>query len=246
MQIHEITSKKPVNEVLGKVAGLAANLVGGIAKQAGQAYLQKVAPQMATDKVGAPTDRIGGMAVTQQLVASLAPQMQKAWQQTVQAFLANSKDSLGNPATRMADVTSPSKDNLKAELIKMVNKMISPGSGAFDYRNLDRYVGADKGATEIKAALDRGILELFSNTVEGLSPQAMLMSFQELVRDGIAPAQNVMAYDRDAGSGKKTRLYKDPSGRTVIDLGDGPEYFDMANPAHKRAWEEYSTGTAST
>jgi hypothetical protein len=208
MQIHEITrkpsNKEPVNEILGAVAGGIASVAGGIAKQAGKQFVQKFAPQLAPgDRAGSPTDRVGGMKVTQPIIDALVPQLQKAWAQAVQTFLANGKDSAGNPPTSLNNVTTPSVDSLKKDLVQMINSMVSPGSTNFSYQNLGRMVGNDpvakQAAQEITTAINTNIETIFRATVDGAGTDAVNSAFVELVKDGIAPAQNTLAYDNTSG-----------------------------------------------
>ena len=208
MQIHEITrkpsNKETVNEILGAVAGGIASVAGGIAKQAGKQFVQKFAPQLAPgDRAGSATDRVGGMKVTQPIIDALTSQLQKAWAQSVQAFLANSKDSAGNPATSLKNVTTPSVDGLKNDLVQMINRMISPSIGSFSYQNLNRMVGSDpvakQAAMEITTAISTNIEAVFKATVDGTGTNVVNSAFVELVKDGIAPAQNTLAYDGNSG-----------------------------------------------
>lgn len=205
MQIHEITRKRPVNEGIGAVASGLAQAAGSFAKQAGKQFVQHFTPQLAQNlEVGSPTDRVGGMKVTQPIIDALTPQLQKSWAQAVQSFLANSKDSAGNPATSLKDVTTPSVDSLKNDLVQMINNMVSPGNNSFSYQNLNRYVGNDpvtkQAAQEITTAINTNIDAIFKATVDGAGTDVVNKAFVELVKDGIAPAQNTLAYDRDTSS----------------------------------------------
>ena len=240
MQIHEITrkssNKEPVNEILGALAG-------GILKQAGKQFTQKFNPigYDAMQKKQGGTDRVGGMKVTQSIVDALTPQLQKAWAQTVQTFLANSKDSAGNPATSLKDVTTPSVDSLKNDLVQMINGMISPGSSSFSYQSLNRVVGDDpvakQAAMEITTAINTNIQAIFDATVNGAGTNVVNSAFVELVKDGIAPAQNTLAYDRGSQSDVDIRVKRGSMPPTFeIDLGNGSYApFDNSNPKHQEA-----------
>jgi hypothetical protein len=242
MKIHEVTRKQQVNEIVG----LAANLLGGIAKQAGKQFTQKFNPigYDAAQQAGGGTDRTGGMAVTKPVVDALTKQMQTAWAQTVQTYLTSSKDAAGNPATSIADLTATSKEGLKAELFNMVNKMIRP-QGSFNYQTLSRYVGTDPvakaAALEMINAINNNGDKIFNATVAGGGAKAVADAFEALVRDGIAPAQNAMSYDQGT-AGNKVRVYVDPSGKWIIDLGHGPEWLDKNKPEHKEALEKMNMG----
>ena len=240
MQIHEITrkpsNKEPVNEILGALAG-------GILKQAGKQFTQKFNPigyDAAQQKQGG-IDRVGGMKATQPIIDALVPQLQKAWAQTVQAFLANGEDSAGNPPTSLKDVTTPSIDSLKNDLVQMINRMISPGSSSFSYQNLSRAVGDDpvaqNAAMKIATAINTNIQAIFDATVNGAGTNAVNSAFVELVKDGIAPAQNTLAYDRGSQSEVDIRVKRGSMPPTFeIDLGNGSYApFDKTNPKHQEA-----------
>ena len=180
---------------------------------------------------------------------TLATTMQAAWAQTVKNFLANAKDAMGNPATSLKAVTAPSTSALQNELRVLVNKMIGGRTAGFDYANMANNIEdpvTKAGIQEVIARINEYTKSIFDATVLGIEPQKLTNDWIQLVGNGILPAQNARAYDTRAGGRRKTRLYKDPSGRTVIDLGDGPEWFDSSNPAHKKAWEEYNSGKATT
>jgi hypothetical protein len=240
MQIHEITrkpsNKEPVNEILGALAG-------GILKQAGKQFTQKFNSigYDAMQQTQGGTDRVAGMKATQPIIDALVPQLQKAWAQTVQAFLANSKDSAGNPATSLKDVTTPSVDSLKNDLVQMINNMISPGSSNFSYQSLGRMVGDDpvakQAAQEITTAINTNIQAIFSATVDGAGTNVVNSAFVELVKDGIAPAQNTLAYDRGSQSDIDIRVKRGSMPPAFeIDLGNGSYApFDSTNPKHQEA-----------
>jgi hypothetical protein len=242
MQIHEITRKPSGKEPVNEILGLAANLIGGIAKQGMNKFVQNFTPQLAPgDRVGSPTDRAGSMKVTQPIIDALVPNLQKAWAQSVQSFLANSKDSAGNPATSLRDVTTPSIDSLKNDLVQMINNMISPGNSSFSYQNLPRMVGDDpvakQAALEIATAINTNIQAIFDATVNGAGTNAIKSAFVELVKDGIAPAQNSLAYDRGSQSDVDIRVKRGSMPPTFeIDLGNGTYVpFDRTNPRHVEA-----------
>jgi hypothetical protein len=242
MQIHEITRKRPVNEGIGAVASGLAQAAGSFAKQAGKQFVQHFTPQLAQNlEVGSPTDRVGGMKVTQPIIDALTPQLQKSWAQSVQSFLANSKDSAGNPATSLKDVTTPSVDSLKNDLVQMINNMVSPGSSSFSYQNLSRMVGDDpvakQAAQEITTAINTNIQAIFSATVDGAGTNVVNSAFEELVKNGIAPAQNTLAYDRGSQSDIDIRVKRGSMPPTFeIDLGNGSYApFDSTNPKHQEA-----------
>jgi hypothetical protein len=130
--------------------------------------------------------------------------MQAAWAETVRNFLANAKDSMGNPPASVKTISSPSIEALKTELRTLVNKMISGSqSSAFDYSNMANNIGdpvAKAGIQEIISRINEYIESIFDATVQGVDPKTMSNSWIKLVGDGILPAQNVRAYDSRSGS----------------------------------------------
>ena len=238
MQIHELTRRKTNEGFFNALANQA------ISKALGGADV--------TSKNGPAQSREQGFKsmVNSPEAKTLATTMQAAWQQTVHNFLMNSKDAAGNPATSLKNVTQPSVDSLLPELQALVNKMIGGRYGAsFNYQNMASNITdpvTKAGIQEVVSRINEYIQAIYKATVEGVDPKSLTDSWLKLVGDGVLPGQNAVAYDTRRGTNTKTRLYKDPNGRTVIDLGSGPEYFDDKNPEHKRVRDEYLGGTAST
>jgi len=248
MQIHELTRPRRVNEGIG---GALAAAAGGIAMQAGKQAINKAVGTDVTSQAGPAQSREQGFAsmVNSPAAETLATSMQTAWQETVHNFLMNSKDAAGNPATSLKNVTQPSVDSLLPELQTLVNRMIGSRSASFNYQNMASGITdsvTKAGIQEVITRINEYIQAIYKATVEGVDPKSLADSWLKLVGDGVLPAQNAMAYDRNASSSSKTRLYKDPNGRRVIDLGQGPVYFDDKNPEHKRVRDEYLGGTATT
>jgi hypothetical protein len=201
MQIHELTRPRKVNEVLGAVGAA----LGGIAKQVGKQAINKAVGVDVTSQDGPTQDREQGFKsmVNSSAAKTLATTMQTAWAQTVQNFLANSKDSMGNPPTSVKAVTSPSIDALKNQLRALVNKMIDGRTSSFDYSNMANNIGdpvAKAGSQEIISRINEYIESIFDATVQGVDPKTMSNSWLKLVGDGILPAQNARAYDSKSGS----------------------------------------------
>jgi hypothetical protein len=154
--------------------------------------------------------------------------------------LANSKDSAGNPATSLKNITTPSIDSLKNDLVQMINRMISPSTSSFSYQNLNRMVGDDpvakQAAQEIATAISTNIEAIYRATVDGAGTNAVNSAFVELVKDGIAPAQNTLAYDNNSGGvASKPRFGTGEDGGTIISVDNGPfiKYDPKNNPEHK-------------
>lgn len=199
MQIHEIT-KKPLKE------GLVGALAGGVASAMGK-QLQAKAIGQVVDPSGQTMGREQGFqAVANSSAAkALATSMEKAWKETVQNFMANSKDASGNPPTAVSQISQPSVDQLKQNLEDLVNNML--GRQGANYKQLANYVNdpTEKAYTEkIVAEIDNIIDGIFKGTVTPVTPNVMTGYFTELVGKGVLPAQNILAYDtgrKGIGSG---------------------------------------------
>ena len=202
MQIHELTRPRKVNEALLGAVGAA---LGGIAKQVGKQAINKAVGGDVTSQDGPAQSREQGFQsmVNSPAAKTLATSMQAAWAETVRNFLANSKDSMGNPPASVKTITTPSTDALKTELRALVNKMIGGQRAGFDYSNMANNISdpvAKAGSQEIISRINEYIESIFDATVQGVDPKTMSNSWIKLVGDGILPAQNVGAYDSRAGS----------------------------------------------
>ncbi len=206
MQIHELTRPRKINEasVAGAIGGATA-VAGGIGSALGKSLMTQAFGTDVTPKYGDTQSREQGFKsmVNSSAAKTLATTMQTAWAQTVQNFLANSKDSMGNPPTSVKAVTSPSIDALKNQLRALVNKMIDGRTSSFDYSNMANNIGdpvAKAGSQEIISRINEYIESIFDATVQGVDPKTMSNSWLKLVGDGILPAQNARAYDSKSGS----------------------------------------------
>lgn len=237
MQIHELTRPRKVNEGFG--SALATQMIS-----------KALGGTNPLDQSGPAQSREQGFAsmVNSPAAKTLATTMQAAWAQTVKNFLMNSRDSAGNPATSLKNVTQPSLDSLEPELRTLVNKMIGGRQGAsFDYSTMANNIEdpvTKAGIQEVIARINEYTQAIYKATVAGVDPKALANDWIKLVGDGILPAQNAMAYDRGTSANKKVRVYQDPSGRWVIDLGAGPQWLDKTNPQHKAALEKMQGGGA--
>jgi hypothetical protein len=237
MQIYELTRPRKVNEGFASALGtqLMNKAFGGVDVM---------------DKSGPNQSREQGFAsmVNSPEAKTLATTMQAAWAQTVKNFLTNAKDSMGNPATSLKGVTQPSVASLEPELRTLVNKMIGGRqNAAFDYSTMANRVEdpvAKAGIQEVIARINEYIQAIYKSTVQGADPKALANDWIRLVGDGILPAQNAMAYDRGSAANRKVRVYQDPSGKWVIDMGAGPEWLDKSKPEHAKALEQMYGGGA--
>jgi len=114
----------------------------------------------------------------------------------VQNFLANSKDSSGNPPTSLSQVSQPSIATLKTNLEDLVNKML--GRQGANYKNIATYIGDPNQkdyAEKVIIDIDKFIDAIYNATLNNTDPKAMANLFTELVGKGVLIAQNLMAYD---------------------------------------------------
>ena len=204
MQIHELTRPRKVNEasVGGALRGAGA-VIGGIAKQVGKQAMDKVLPG-AGDVSGPAQDRIGAFNTTMPLVKTLSATMQKAWAETVRNYIMSSAPATGVAATNVTELTPASQSGLEQELRKLVNQSISPRNASFDYAQLPQLAGADPvataGAGQVKQAIDKSLPAIWQGTLAGKSPNEMINLWLELGANGIAPGQNILAFDNKSGS----------------------------------------------
>jgi hypothetical protein len=225
MQIHELTRPRKVNEVLGAVG----SVLGGIAKQVGKQAINKAVGGDVTSQDGPTQDREQGFQdlANSSAAKTLATTMQTAWQQTVQNFMANSKDSSGNPPTSLSQVSQPSIATLKTNLEDLVNKML--GRQGANYKNIATYIGdptqklyAEKVVTDI----DKFVDAIYNATLNNTDPKAMTNLFTELVGKGVLIAQNLMAYDAGGRGGAGTRAgaaQLSPQAQRMVDQADIPD-----------------------
>lgn len=236
MQIHELTRRK-TNEGFG--TALANQM---ISKALGGADVMNKHTDAQTRDTGFQSQ------VNSPAAKTLATTMQAAWAQTVKNFLVNAKDSQGNPAASVKSVTQPSIESLKNELHMLVNRMIGGNRRAnFDYTTMANNIAdevAKAGIQEVIARINEYSEAIFKATVQGVDPKALVNDWVKLVGDGILPAQNAMAYDRGAVANRKVRVYQDPTGKWVIDMGNGPEWLDKSKPEHAKALEQMYGGQA--
>jgi hypothetical protein len=200
MQIHELTRPRRVNEasVTGAIGGATA-VAGGIGSALGKSLMTQAFGTDVTPKYGDTQDREQGFQnlVNSSAAKTLATSMQTAWQQTVQNFMANSKDSSGNPPTSLSQVTQPSIATLKTNLQDLVNRMI--GRQGSDYKNIATYIDDPTKklyAEKIVTDIDKSIDAIYNATMQNTDSKAVENLFTQLVGMGVLPAQNIMAYDR--------------------------------------------------
>ncbi len=209
MQIHELTRPRKVNEasVAGAIGGAQA-VAGGIGSALGKNLMTQAFGTDITPKYGDTQDREQGFQdlANSSAAKTLATTMQTAWQQTVQNFLANSKDSSGNPPTSLSQVSQPSITSLKTNLEDLVNKMI--GRQGSNYKVLPTYIGDPQQklyADKIVADIDKSIDAIYNATLQNTDSKAVANLFTNLVGMGVLPAQNIAAYDTKSGGGRGGR-----------------------------------------
>ena len=201
------------NTVPGKVVGGAANLVGGVAGALGKSLMSKAfgGVDVMGNKTGAVMNRAQALKLGRDMAQTLMPVLMQNWQAKVQTAMAQSTDPLTKaPPTSVSRMTSGEQSKLKAELVTMVNQAIQP-RGVFDYKTLANYVGdttTPEGqttkATAMQAVQDinQAIESIFQTTLTGRGDPKQ--AWQDLVVNGIAPAQGVESFDNRTAAGYGT------------------------------------------
>ena len=135
-------------------------------------------------------------------------------------------------------------DSLKAQLDQLISQSINPQT-SFSYTQLPNYVGDDSvakgGAMDVVRDLEMISTEIYNATVQGKDTS---QAWQKLVTNGIAPAQNVMAYDKSTNVSSQPRFGEDTSGRTLISVGGGPWelFLPTSNTKHKEIADKMAAG----
>jgi len=198
------------NTLPGKVVGGAANLVGGVAGALGKSLMSKAfgGVDVMGNKTGAVMNRSQALKMGQDMARTLMPVMIQNWQAKVQTAMAQSVDPVTKTApTSASRLTAGEQSKLKAELVDMVNQAIQP-RGAFDYTKLANYVGdttTPEGQTvkatamEAVEQINQAINNIFQVTLSAKGNANP--SWQDLVVQGIAPAQGVLAFDTGTSGG---------------------------------------------
>ena len=241
MQIFEITQRKQVNELLGAATALAGGIGKALASKAGQAATG-IDP-LAQEKSGGPNARMAAFKANEQVVVALAKQMQLAWAKTVQEFMSRSKDSTGAPVTKLTDLTPASFNTLEPQLITMINN----AARVKDYKSIgqDAEDPTVKGAAQASVeAIDKGIKAIMAATTNPkINAQGLQAIWQEMVRDGIAPAQQIAQFDAGktatktpAGQKSQVQFTQDARGAW---LANGiPLQAALKDPVVKQAWDD--------
>ena len=241
MQIHELTRPRKINE-----QGFGAGLSAGLQSALGKLGVQGPDASSQDQFTGPTVNRAQALATGQRAAQTLMPVMMKDWANKVQTALAQSQDPVTKaPPTSAARLSSGEQARLKAELVSMVNNSI----GGKDYTTLADNLGdatTPEGqttkATAMQAVQDihQAIDNIFNAT---LDPKAdPTAAWQQLTRDGIAPAQGILAFDKggiqaDRAPGQVEIRAVGP-GDYRINFGAGWIRYDNKNPAHTAAAEK--------
>ena len=234
------------NNAPGTVLGGAAALAGGIGSALGKSLMSKAfggVDVLGKDGTSMSRDDMFKSMVNSPMAKQLATTMQASWANTVQNFLANSKDANGNPANSIGAVTTPSVASLKQELHTLVNQMLGR-----EYTQLASSIKdpvAKQGIQDVVADITQMIDAIYQAEIQGANPKNMGLDWIKLVGDGILPAQNIIAYDIKrgsvAGSGDVGAVQFQINPRTrgkEINFGQGYMKYDANNPTHKAAAKE--------
>lgn len=230
----------------GTIVGGTAALAGGIGSALGKSLMSKAfggVDVMGKGGTSMSREDLFKSMINSPMAKQLATTMQASWAQTVQNFLANSKDSNGNPATSIGAVTTPSVASLKQELHTLVNQMLGR-----EYTQLASSIKdpvAKQGIQDVVADITQMIADIYQAEIQGVNPKSMTLDWIKLVGDGILPAQNIIAYDvkrgSAAGSGGVGAVQFQTNPRTrgkEINFGQGWMRYDPNNTDHKAAADE--------
>ena len=237
MQIHEITSRKHLNEI---------GIIGGLGQALANKFVSSTLGVNPTDQkyaTGQSTDSRarGAMAINQQLAVLLGQQMSKAWTVAIQNFMKNHKDSAGQPLTSMKSSNPADADRLRQELNKMIMN-----STKITTKDLDSWVTSiDTGDVS-----DKQEAKLIADNIKNLEAaiwketidpsdqgNARAKAFTDL-GTAIAQAQNVNTFTAQAAKVStpgSSRVTINPAGEFFV---DGRPY-DPKNPVHLRAVQDH-------
>ena len=224
MQIHELTRPKKITE-----EGFLGGVASGLGTALGKLGILGPAATPQDQFTGPSVNRAQALAAGQKAAQLLMPVMMKDWAKAVQAAMTQSTDPATNaPPTSAGRLTSGEQSRLKAELVAMVNRAIEP-RGQFDYTRMADNIGDDttpEGQTTKAQA--RKTVEYINRAVDAIFNSALdpkadpSTAWQQLVKDGIAPAQGIQAFDRNS-SGSAIRISsqaKELANRIKLDDGD--------------------------
>jgi hypothetical protein len=230
MQIHEITHKRVDEAMLGVGAAIGRQISGALQRKAFGGVISPTG--------GATMDRAQAVQLGRQLSNTLTPVMMKQWAAAVQAAMARSKNpATGAPVTSASELSMDSKNALKAELDVMINQAIQPRS-AYNYNDLIKSAGTDPVAQgRARATIDnisQAADQIFKATMDPAAGINTAQAWQSLMQDGVAPAQNMIAYDAGGRDDPDIRVKRGSVPTTFeIDVGNGTYVdFDKTNPTH--------------
>ncbi len=162
MQIHEITSRRLDEGILGAIAG---GLTKAVANQFVSSTLG-IDPRT-TPSTDPDARAKGAMEINKQLAVQLGQQLNKVWGQVTQNFMASHKDAAGNALTSMKTATPADAAKLKQELDGMVVDATKVGK-PLDQWAASINTGDPKDANEAKAAVSQ-----IKNIVDGIWKEAL-------------------------------------------------------------------------
>lgn len=232
MQIHEITSRKRLHE---------ADIFGAIGSALTNKFVQStlgVSADQMNRGGGAGSQDARARAttkMTQQAAALLGPQLNKAWNLSVQDFMKNHKDTAGNPLTSMRMANPADANRLRQELGRMIKNSTQITQPLDQWvANIDTGDVSDKEEARLIAEKIKNLeAAIWSETVEPRDPrgQALTQAFAEL-GTAIAQAQNVNTFtakDPTERPGAERVTFDDATGKFKIDGRD----YNEADPAHR-------------
>lgn len=228
MQIFEITQRRqPVNEILG----LAKAIGGAVGQTVSSAVTKQLGIQPADQDaaVGGPERQAAAAQKAMVLSKPLAMQMQRGWNDTLQALMQRSKNPRTNqPYTAVSQIDDT---DLTKELVNYLNKMASGGRGGYvDITKIGSQESGTGEAEAIQQKISNGIANAIRNMKNPNSGRAVLDKDWLELANGI---QAVLSFNANSGGAVNAALVtKDPSADRRLFNG---KPYNSNDPAHRAA-----------
>ena len=239
MQIHEITSRKKLNE---------AGVLGTLANQFVSSTLG-VNPSSGTDDPQAQAQ--AAMKINTQLAGQLGQQLNKVWDQVLENFMATA-DRKGTDGMRLTNIKLAVPADL-AKLKQELNQIIVDTAKVG--KSLDEWVSSFSAAddpaiyNQVKLIADnikQTADAIWKTTVDSVDKtgQARAQAFSNL-GTSIAQIQNINTFHKQDKSGKPTEPGERRTSRIKYDERTGKftydnRPYDDTNPAHRAAMADFN------
>lgn len=226
MQIHELTSKRPVNEGVLGALGAAAS---GVADVASRAVMQKYNPSNADDTVAVGARQGAATTMNQALVKPLADSMTKSW---TTGTLPHLMAASGAAEPGAVDQTAL-KDALEKQIKMMIKAdyntvKVDPASMGGEAVEL-----AQKAKDAITSAVQKIVTYPPAGSGRAKSKQTVAAEFAELAK-AISAIQSIMQfYGKSAGAGVDVKI-DTATGKYTFD----GQPFNPSDPSHVEAFSK--------